>query len=108
MSAEPTDRNLLFGVLAFQADFLDAGQFAEACSAWPPTSLTSPNTAGTWPPATTTWALSSGRPGVPGRRRARIAPPSPSGKSWPTSSPPPLATGRTWPAASTTWVSCSP
>jgi hypothetical protein len=29
-----TDRNLLFGVLALQADFLDAPQFAEACSAW--------------------------------------------------------------------------
>ncbi len=29
-----TDRNLLFGVLALQADLLDAGQFAEACSAW--------------------------------------------------------------------------
>jgi tetratricopeptide (TPR) repeat protein/tRNA A-37 threonylcarbamoyl transferase component Bud32 len=34
MSAESTDRNLLFGVLALQADFLDAGQFAEACAAW--------------------------------------------------------------------------
>jgi tetratricopeptide (TPR) repeat protein/tRNA A-37 threonylcarbamoyl transferase component Bud32 len=29
-----TDRNLLFGVLALQADFLDAERFAEACSAW--------------------------------------------------------------------------
>jgi eukaryotic-like serine/threonine-protein kinase len=29
-----TDRNLLFGVLALQADFLDPRQFAEACSAW--------------------------------------------------------------------------
>jgi hypothetical protein len=29
-----TDRNLLFGVLALQADFLDPDQFAEACSAW--------------------------------------------------------------------------
>jgi serine/threonine-protein kinase len=29
-----TDRNLLFGVLALQADFLDAIQFAEACTAW--------------------------------------------------------------------------
>jgi serine/threonine-protein kinase len=29
-----TDRNLLFGVLALQADFLDAQQFAEACTAW--------------------------------------------------------------------------
>src|SRR5262249_28920872 len=28
------DRNLLFGVLAFQADLLDAQRFAEACSAW--------------------------------------------------------------------------
>jgi serine/threonine-protein kinase len=28
------DGNLLFGVLALQADFLDAAQFAEACSAW--------------------------------------------------------------------------
>jgi tetratricopeptide (TPR) repeat protein/tRNA A-37 threonylcarbamoyl transferase component Bud32 len=34
MSADHTDRNLLFGVLALQADFLDAAQFAEACSAW--------------------------------------------------------------------------
>jgi serine/threonine-protein kinase len=34
MSVEPTDRNLLFGVLALQADFLDAVRFAEACSAW--------------------------------------------------------------------------
>ena len=29
-----TDRNLLFGVLALQADLLTPGQFAEACSAW--------------------------------------------------------------------------
>src|SRR5205085_1371552 len=29
-----TDRNLLFGVLALQADFLDVGQFAAACSEW--------------------------------------------------------------------------
>ena len=29
-----TDLNLLFGVLALQADFLDAQQFAEACTAW--------------------------------------------------------------------------
>ena len=29
-----TDRNLLFGVLAFQADLLDASQFAQACTAW--------------------------------------------------------------------------
>src|SRR3954452_7331990 len=28
------DQNLLFGVLAFQADLLDAQQFAEGCSAW--------------------------------------------------------------------------
>jgi serine/threonine-protein kinase len=34
MPAENTDRNLLFGVLALQTDFLDAAQFAEACSAW--------------------------------------------------------------------------
>jgi serine/threonine protein kinase len=29
-----TDRNLLFGVLALQADLLDKNRFAEACSAW--------------------------------------------------------------------------
>jgi tetratricopeptide (TPR) repeat protein/tRNA A-37 threonylcarbamoyl transferase component Bud32 len=29
-----TDRNLLFGVLALQADIIDADRFAEACSAW--------------------------------------------------------------------------
>ncbi len=29
-----TDRNLLFGVLALQADLLDRDQFAEACAAW--------------------------------------------------------------------------
>jgi hypothetical protein len=29
-----TDRNLLFVVLALQADLLDAEQFDEACSAW--------------------------------------------------------------------------
>ena len=29
-----TDRNLLFGVLALQADLIDRQQFAEACSAW--------------------------------------------------------------------------
>jgi serine/threonine-protein kinase len=29
-----TDRNLLFGVLALQADLLDPPRFAEACSAW--------------------------------------------------------------------------
>ena len=28
------DRNLLFGVLALQADIIDADRFAEACSAW--------------------------------------------------------------------------
>jgi tetratricopeptide (TPR) repeat protein len=38
MSDDPTgpaaDRNLLFGVLALQADLLDAARFAEACTAW--------------------------------------------------------------------------
>jgi serine/threonine-protein kinase len=34
MAGAQTDRNLLFGVLALQADFLDAARFAEACSAW--------------------------------------------------------------------------
>jgi PAS domain S-box-containing protein len=29
-----TDRNLLFGVLALQADLIDAGQFVEACTLW--------------------------------------------------------------------------
>jgi tetratricopeptide (TPR) repeat protein/tRNA A-37 threonylcarbamoyl transferase component Bud32 len=29
-----TDRNLLFAVLAFQADLLDPGRFVEACVAW--------------------------------------------------------------------------
>jgi hypothetical protein len=29
-----TDRNLLFGVLALQADLIDAEKFAEACTAW--------------------------------------------------------------------------
>jgi hypothetical protein len=29
-----TDRNLLFGVLALQADLLDPTRFAEACTAW--------------------------------------------------------------------------
>src|SRR5262249_9300106 len=29
-----TDRNLLFGVLALQADLIDARQFAEACTLW--------------------------------------------------------------------------
>jgi serine/threonine-protein kinase len=28
------DRNLLFGVLALQADLIDSGRFAEACAAW--------------------------------------------------------------------------
>src|SRR5262249_32971289 len=32
--AMTADRNLLFGVLALQADFLDPARFAEACSAW--------------------------------------------------------------------------
>jgi serine/threonine-protein kinase len=34
MADSHADRNLLFGVLALQADLLDAAQFAEACSAW--------------------------------------------------------------------------
>jgi serine/threonine-protein kinase len=34
MSTESTDRNLLFGVLALQADLLDPARFAEACTAW--------------------------------------------------------------------------
>ncbi len=34
MSHESTDRNLLFGVLALQADLLTAARFAEACTAW--------------------------------------------------------------------------
>jgi tRNA A-37 threonylcarbamoyl transferase component Bud32 len=29
-----TDRNLLFGVLALQADLIDTGQFVEACTLW--------------------------------------------------------------------------
>src|SRR5262245_17636542 len=29
-----TDRNLLFGVLALQADLLDVTKFADACAAW--------------------------------------------------------------------------
>jgi PAS domain S-box-containing protein len=29
-----TDRNLLFGVLALQADLIDSGQFVEACTLW--------------------------------------------------------------------------
>src|SRR5581483_2961914 len=28
------DRNLLFGVLALQADLIDRGQFVEACTLW--------------------------------------------------------------------------
>jgi hypothetical protein len=37
MLTQTTDRNLLFGVLALQADFLDAAQFAEACGPdWAP------------------------------------------------------------------------
>ncbi len=34
MSTPSTDRNLLFGVLALQADFLTPAQFVEACSLW--------------------------------------------------------------------------
>jgi tRNA A-37 threonylcarbamoyl transferase component Bud32 len=34
MMQSSTDHNLLFGVLALQADLLDAARFAEACSAW--------------------------------------------------------------------------
>ncbi len=34
MSPDHTDRNLIFGVLALQADLLDAARFAEACAAW--------------------------------------------------------------------------
>ncbi len=33
-AAPDADRNLLFGVLALQADLLDPARFAEACSAW--------------------------------------------------------------------------
>ena len=29
-----TDRNLLFGVLALQADYIDNTQFIEVCGAW--------------------------------------------------------------------------
>ena len=29
-----TDRNLLFGVLALQADLIDSARFGEVCSAW--------------------------------------------------------------------------
>jgi hypothetical protein len=35
-----TDRNLLFGVLALQADLIDSDRFAEACSAWAATKAT--------------------------------------------------------------------
>ncbi len=34
MSTDHADLNLLFGVLALQADLLDAARFAEACTAW--------------------------------------------------------------------------
>jgi serine/threonine-protein kinase len=34
MSQAQTDRNLLFGVLAVQADLIDAAQFAEGCAVW--------------------------------------------------------------------------
>jgi hypothetical protein len=34
MSAPDTDRNLLFGILALQAEILHATRFAEACIAW--------------------------------------------------------------------------
>lgn len=34
MTHDVIDGNLLFGVLALQADFIDATRFAEACSAW--------------------------------------------------------------------------
>jgi serine/threonine-protein kinase len=34
MPTDHTDRNLLFGVLALQADILDARQFVAACSEW--------------------------------------------------------------------------
>jgi serine/threonine-protein kinase len=33
-TAGDADRNLLFGVLALQADLIEAAQFAEVCSAW--------------------------------------------------------------------------
>jgi hypothetical protein len=29
-----TDRNLLFGVMALQADLIDGGRFVEACGVW--------------------------------------------------------------------------
>jgi len=31
---EATDRNLLFGVLALQADLIDDTQFIEGCAVW--------------------------------------------------------------------------
>ena len=34
MASVDTDRNLLFGVLALQADLIDAEQLADACTAW--------------------------------------------------------------------------
>ncbi len=34
MGSIDTDRNLLFGVLALQGEMIDAGQLAEACTAW--------------------------------------------------------------------------
>ena len=34
MSASSTDRNLLFGILALQMDFIDRGQLIEAMNAW--------------------------------------------------------------------------
>jgi eukaryotic-like serine/threonine-protein kinase len=34
MASIDTDRNLLFGVLALQGEMIDAGQLAEACTAW--------------------------------------------------------------------------
>jgi hypothetical protein len=34
MRPPSTDRNLLFGVLTFQAELVNTWQFAEACCAW--------------------------------------------------------------------------
>ncbi|MGO9470765.1 MAG: protein kinase domain-containing protein [Isosphaeraceae bacterium] len=34
MASIDTDRNLLFGVVALQGEMIDAGQLAEACTAW--------------------------------------------------------------------------
>ncbi len=34
MASFDTDRNLLFGVVALQGEMIDAGQLAEACTAW--------------------------------------------------------------------------